>query len=748
MDPRGRRRGAAPLPAGLGALAALAPRADVVGGRRGPGGHAGRSSARGSSTGVPTSWPDPLAFRPERFLDASAAPHGLPAVRPGAAAVHRPRVRARRDGRRAEPAARDAPRRRAGRGWTRPAARGPGRRAPAWRHAARRHPPGRDAVTTAPSSTSHSWCCSWPRSWRRGWLLRDLRTLPRGRLRAGPVAASVSVVVPARDEEQTLPALLRSLPRSCAVRSARSSSSTTAPATRPPRWREPPAPAWCRPATRPPGWTGKAWACHVGAAADDRRPAALPRRRHGAGAGRPATACSPLHDAARRAGVGAAATTRVVRPYEQLSAYFNAVALMASAAFTRRRRRRPADGVRAVPADLARRLRARGRARGRPRRDPRRRRARRRLRPRRAAGARARSAATPCGCAAIPAASASSWPGGPRTSPPARRPRRPAPPLATVAWISAHHAVAVGAVLLAPRALAGVGRVAGRRQPPALGGRLGRRGAWQLRWRAAPRRDSFRWWTWALFPVPLLAFDLVFARSLAAHRRPPLGARGAAATSPCDRQPVRGRRWPDAPTRHAADPHHRRRRRRVGRLPRRHGLRRPPPRRRAAGRATAGCCGSGPSRTAAAGTAAGCGSTAGRTGCPRRAPCSRAASASASCPALDVDGLELFVRETRRAELAHWWAMCVRPALRALEPARWPRRCSSPTACWSTCRSSSSSATTGSGPRPCSSASHAAGARRDQPPRPHGPARAPPRRRPGRGRGPPASPATARSRSC
>jgi glycosyl-4,4'-diaponeurosporenoate acyltransferase len=27
-------------------------------------------------------------------------------------------------------------------------------------------------------------------------------------------------------------------------------------------------------------------------------------------------------------------------------------------------------------------------------------------------------------------------------------------------------------------------------------------------------------------------------------------------------------------------------------------------------------------------------------------------------PAYDVAGLQLFVRETRRAELAHWWAMC------------------------------------------------------------------------------------------
>ncbi|PKH40969.1 glycosyl-4,4'-diaponeurosporenoate acyltransferase [Nocardioides alpinus] len=30
-------------------------------------------------------------------------------------------------------------------------------------------------------------------------------------------------------------------------------------------------------------------------------------------------------------------------------------------------------------------------------------------------------------------------------------------------------------------------------------------------------------------------------------------------------------------------------------------------------------------------------------------------------PSHDADGLEVFVRETRRAELAHWWAMCCSP---------------------------------------------------------------------------------------
>ena len=36
-----------------------------------------------------------------------------------------------------------------------------------------------------------------------------------------------------------------------------------------------------------------------------------------------------------------------------------------------------------------------------------------------------------------------------------------------------------------------------------------------LQLRAMLRRvGSFRWWTWALFPVPLLAFSLLFARSV------------------------------------------------------------------------------------------------------------------------------------------------------------------------------------------------------------------------------------------
>src|SRR3954469_11768112 len=37
-------------------------------------------------------------------------------------------------------------------------------------------------------------------------------------------------------------------------------------------------------------------------------------------------------------------------------------------------------------------------------------------------------------------------------------------------------------------------------------------------------------------------------------------------------------------------------------------------------------------------------------------------------PAYDVRGLELFVRETRRAELAHWWAMFCGPVFLLWNP--------------------------------------------------------------------------------
>jgi len=88
----------------------------------------------------------------------------------------------------------------------------------------------------------------------------------------------------------------------------------------------------------------------------------------------------------------------------------------------------------------------------------------------------------------------------------------PAPTLGAVAWVSAHHAVTVGAAL----SLAGV--ASGHDVPlahgdPALWAVAWVVVAWQLR-SVLRRLGSFRWWTWALFPLPLLAFDLVFGRSL------------------------------------------------------------------------------------------------------------------------------------------------------------------------------------------------------------------------------------------
>jgi len=87
----------------------------------------------------------------------------------------------------------------------------------------------------------------------------------------------------------------------------------------------------------------------------------------------------------------------------------------------------------------------------------------------------------------------------------------PLPTAAAVSWVCAHHAVAVGA------ALALVTTVTTARTPLAVGHPL----LWAVAWvvvawqlRSVLRRiGSFRWWAWALFPAPLLAFDAVFARS-------------------------------------------------------------------------------------------------------------------------------------------------------------------------------------------------------------------------------------------
>ena len=166
-------------------------------------------------------------------------------------------------------------------------------------------------------------------------LLADLRTLPNTDDATNAVA-SVSVVVPARDEEKTLPALLWSVAEQLpGVREVvvvdDASHDATAEVARAGGARV------VQTGTPPPGWTGKAWACHTGAAAATGdlllfldadtvlRPGALAgllaaHARHGG-----LVSVQPHHE--------------VVRPYEQLSAYFHVVALMASAAFARLGRR-------------------------------------------------------------------------------------------------------------------------------------------------------------------------------------------------------------------------------------------------------------------------------------------------------------------------------------------------------------------------------------------------------------------------
>lgn len=328
------------------------------------------------------------------------------------------------------------------------------------------------------------------------WLLRDPRTVPRG-TSPRPDARSVGVVVPARDEEAALPALLASVGRlasgvgTTVVVDDASQDATAAVARA--------GGATVLAAEEPPaGWTGKAWACHTGAAAAggdlllflDADTVLAPDALDGLLAvhdGYPGlVSVQPFHT--------------VDRPHEQLSAYFNAVAVLASGAFRRRPTGRPmafgpclltarADyervgghaTVRAAVLDDAELAAAYDRA-GLPVRSL-------------LGGEAVRMRSYPHGLRQW----ASGWTKNIASGASAAA---PLPTLGAVLWICAHHAVAVTAVLAAVRG-----------EPSWW---------WALAWlvvalqlRAVLRRlGTFRWWTWVLFPVPLLAFDLLFARSL------------------------------------------------------------------------------------------------------------------------------------------------------------------------------------------------------------------------------------------
>lgn len=349
------------------------------------------------------------------------------------------------------------------------------------------------------------------------WLLADLRTVPLPPARPVEPAPpgrptggrpQVSVVIPARDEAATLPEVLRCLRVSEVVAEvvvvddgsrdetaalARAGGAVVVPAGAPPA-----------------GWTGKAWACGVGARSTGGElllfldadtmlaPAALRglldvRARHGG-----LVSVQPYH--------------AVERPYEQLSAYFNAVALLASGAFARRPGR-PGRAMAFGPCLVTSRAdyeRVGGHATVRA--DV--------LDDVRLAAAYER-AGLPVRClAGGVGARMRSYPGGLRqlmagwtknvASGAGATARGPL--LGAVLWLSAHHAAAVGAVLAVVAATTGWGASL------SYGSGLLWAAGWllaaaQLRW-VLRRAGSFRWWTWMLFPVPLAVFDVVFARSL------------------------------------------------------------------------------------------------------------------------------------------------------------------------------------------------------------------------------------------
>ena len=319
------------------------------------------------------------------------------------------------------------------------------------------------------------------------WRLPGLRTPTR------PTRAtrSVSVIIPARDEAGNLPALLASLaqqtmaPLEVLVVDDGSTDATAAVA----------AAGGARVITAPPlppGWAGKPWASHLGAGAaagdvlvfldaDVRlAPDALARLAPPAADG--LLSVQPFHE--------------VHRPYEQLSAFPNAVAVLASGIAAVRPSRRPgvafgpclvttptalaaAGGFEAVAAEavediaLARAYERTGQSvtcvGG---------------------GATVRFRMYPDG----PGALVQGW--GKNLSGGARR-ARPLPLLGTVVWVCAAVAISLEAVQAdTPWTVAAYAAFAVEL-------------AWILR-----RLGSFRWWAAAAFPVPLLAFLGLFAWSL------------------------------------------------------------------------------------------------------------------------------------------------------------------------------------------------------------------------------------------
>jgi 4,4'-diaponeurosporenoate glycosyltransferase len=335
-----------------------------------------------------------------------------------------------------------------------------------------------------------------------GWLMIRVRRLPPP-MHASRDATETSVIVPARDEAQTLPALLTSLrcldhrPGEILVIDDASRDRTAAVASA--------HGATVVRVTEPrPGWTGKSWACSVGAAhaagrnllfldADTRlAPDALDRllTAHHVHGG--LVTVQPHHE--------------TVRPYEELSAYCNVVAFMGTGAFTPRARvaRAAFGSCLLTSVDDYRRVGGHAAVRDQIAEDVHLAHAYRR-------------AGLPVTCFAgagdirfrmYPAGLAQLWEGWSKNlAAGASGADRTAVSL-TVLWVCANIAIGMragaemvqwmlGGVPLAPATVF----------------------AWavataELRWMMR-RVGSFRWWTALAFPIPLAAFICLFARSLA-----------------------------------------------------------------------------------------------------------------------------------------------------------------------------------------------------------------------------------------
>jgi hypothetical protein len=334
--------------------------------------------------------------------------------------------------------------------------------------------------------------------WNRG-------RLPRGVRGVGQVA-DVSVIIPARNEQLSLPLLLRSLgeldprPREVIVVDdqsdddtalvARAAGVTVVSAGEP-----------------PPGWTGKAWACHRGV--EESSASMLLFLDADTVLASPALGVLLAVQSDHGGLVSVQPFHRTVRAYEQVSAYFNLVPVMASAVLTGRPSARAmafgpclltsrrdylaSGGHAAVRAEI--------------------------LDDARLAGAYA-SVGLPVVCRlGGDLVAMRMYPGGPRQlvegwSKNVASGASQAGRLTTAAatfWVCGHWLVAGAVAAFAVAAVTPRGFVPTVPLPLLMAGWV----AAALQLRALLRRvGSFRWWTWAFFPVPLIGFGAIFAWSV------------------------------------------------------------------------------------------------------------------------------------------------------------------------------------------------------------------------------------------